>query len=196
MKGSVNTKISEYVKQRQKNYRIAYSSYEYEVMEITKRLFGGTVEKSTSDEDKLMHVDFWWYSPRKGKLGIDVKGIRKNDNKELDDTFQWLELQNIIGEKGWVYGQEDYVAFKTFTKVIYIKREILAKYAEEKVKKCTPVDVKPKEFYIPYTRSRWGHKDISIKVPISDLIDLANTIDSDGKHYGFIADMLAITIDE
>lgn len=193
MKSTDRYDVKKYVRQRQKNYRTFYSSFEYEVMEVTKRLFGGTVEKSTNDEDKKLHVDFWWYSPKKGKLGIDVKGIRKNDDKEFDDTFQWLELQNIIGGKGWLYGSEDYVAFKTFTKVVYIKRERLAEYAEKKAVKCEPVDRKPSEYYVPYTRSRWGHQDISIKVPMTDLIELANTVDDHGKHYGFIADMTAIS---
>lgn len=97
---AVSKAIREYVIHKQKTSRNFYRSAEYEVMEITQKLFGGTVEKSTEDEDKLMHVDFWWYSPKKGKLGIDVKGIKKNDKKEFDDTFQWIELQNIIGKKG------------------------------------------------------------------------------------------------
>lgn len=186
---AVSKAIREYVIHKQKTSRNFYRSAEYEVMEITQKLFGGTVEKSTEDEDKLMHVDFWWYSPKKGKLGIDVKGIKKNDKKEFDDTFQWIELQNIIGKKGWLYGEEDYIAFKTFTKVVYVKREYLAEYVEKKMKKCEPVSIKSKEFFIPYTRSFWGHKDISVKVPMSDIIDIASSVDDDGKHCGFIAEI-------
>lgn len=57
------------------------------------------------------------------------------------------------------------------------------------MKKCEPVSIKPKEFFIPYTRSFWGHKDISVKVPMSDIIDIASSVDDDGKHCGFIAEI-------
>lgn len=43
-------KIDEYMKK--------YCKDEYLVMEITKDTFGGTVEKSTVNEDKCKHVDF------------------------------------------------------------------------------------------------------------------------------------------
>lgn len=179
--------VSRYIKKRQEEYRELYGKTEYEVMAITKDVFGGEVEKSTKWEDMTMHVDFWWNSPRKGRIGIDVKGIRKNDDKEYDDTFQWLEFQNNVGLKGWLYGEEEYLAFKTFTQVVYIKRAVLCKYAEEKKGDKEAVTYKPKKYFIPYTRSYWGHKDITMKVPMSDIIELAKGKDENGNSNGFFA---------
>ena len=179
--------VSRYIKQRQEEYRKLYGKVELEVMQITKDTFGGEVEKSTEYEDKVMHVDFWWDSPKKGRIGIDVKGIRQNENKKYDDTFQWLEFKNNLGLPGWLYGQEEYLAFKTFTQIVYIKRDVLRKYAEEKLGDKKPVSIRPKDYFIPYTRSYWGHKDLTMKVPMSDIIQLASEKDKDGNSNGFFA---------
>lgn len=170
-------KIDEYMKE--------YCKDEYLVMEITKDTFGGTVEKSTVNEDKCKHVDFWWNSPKGGRIGVDVKGIRKNEKGEYDDSFAWLELKNNYGNPGWLYGKEDYIAFKTFKRIIYIKRDVLCKYAEEKAKDKKVVYNKPKEYFIPYQRKKWGRDDMTIKVPISDIVDLVN---QEGVNNGFFAE--------
>lgn len=176
-----------YLKKRVEEYRAEYGKVEDEVMEITKDTFGGEVERATDYEDMNMHVDFWWISPRKGRIGIDVKGIKKNEKKEEDDSFQWLEFQNVVGNPGWLYGEEEYIAFKTFKDVIYIKREVLKEYAEKKMGTKRVVDRRPDEYYIPYTRSKWGRKDITMKVPTKDIRELAEKKDKDGNSNGFFA---------
>lgn len=177
--------VSYKLQKRIDEYMKLYKKDEYLVMQITKDTFGGTVEKSTINEDKCMHVDFWWNSPKGGRIGIDVKGIRKNDDGEYDDSFAWLELKNNYGNPGWLYGKEEYIAFKTFTRIIYIKREVLAKYAESKAKGKKVVFNKPSEYYVPYQRKYWGRDDMTIKVPISDIMSL---VDEEGKNNGFYAE--------
>ena len=179
--------VSRFIKKRQEEYRALYGKVELKVMQITKDTFGGEVYKSTVDEDKKDHVDFWWDSPKKGKIGIDVKGIRKNDDGELDDTIFWIEYRNNPGLPGWIYGKEEYIAIERFTDIVYIKRDVLRKYAEEKLPKMEPVTKRPKEFFVPYTRSFWGHRDLTMKVPMSDIIQLVNEKGEDGTSNGFFA---------
>lgn len=162
------------LKKKISEYRTEYKKTEEMVAKITEDTFGGTVEFATEDEDKKLHVDFWWNSPKKGRLGVDVKGIRKNDDGEYDDTFAWLEFQNNWGFPGWIYGHEDYIAFTTFTKVVYVKREILQKYAEGKLGNRTNYSMnKPKEYFKLYKRAKWGRDDLTMKVPMDDIIELA-----------------------
>lgn len=177
--------VSRQLKKRIDEYRKKYAEDEYLVMEITKDTFGGNVNKSSNDEDRLMHVDFWWDTPKGMHLGVDVKGVKKNSNGELDDTCTWLELKNNYGYPGWLYGKEDYIAFKTYTKIVYIRREVLCKYAEEMSKGKEVVYRTPKDYYVPYQRKPWGRKDITIKVPMSDIIDLVN---QEGQNNGFFAE--------
>ena len=134
--------VSRFIKKRQEEYRALYGKVELKVMQITKDTFGGEVYKSTVDEDKKDHVDFWWDSPKKGKIGIDVKGIRKNDDGELDDTIFWIEFRNNPGLPGWIYGKEEYIAIERFTDIVYIKRDVLRKYAEEKLPKTSYKETK------------------------------------------------------
>lgn len=139
------------------------------VGQLIEELCGGTCEKSTTNEDKLKHIDIWWNSPKKGRLGIDVKGIKKNNrqDKEVDDSIHWIEIQGVTGYKGWIFGEMDYIAFMTRKQVLFVKPcdlygNILWNIAgKELVYKC------PKECYVPY--QRWGRKDIVVKVPTKDI---------------------------
>ena len=51
---------------------------EYLVMNIVEQCLGGKTTKASETDDKYKHVDFWWESPKKGLIGIDVKGVKKN----------------------------------------------------------------------------------------------------------------------
>lgn len=185
------------LKKRIEEYRGLYAKDEYLVAAITEDTFGGKTWKSVGDDDRIRHIDIWWETPKGKTIGIDVKGIRKNDNGEYDDTFEWLEIQNNYGYRGWLYGEEEYIAFKTFTQIVYIKRCVLAKYVEDKLKEhgIEMQDItnhlvfdKPKDYFVPYQRRKWGRNDITIKVPTSDIIKMASENDSEGKHQGFFAD--------
>ena len=146
------------------------------VMDAVKHTLGGEVEKSSRFEDVRDHIDFWWDSPKKGRIGIDVKGIKKNsrNDKKPDDTIQWLELQGVTGYPGWLYGKAEYIAFRTFTKIIFVKREKLLSFALEKVKGKETVYDTPKECYVPYKRKKWGRDDLSLKALTSDLEEIAD----------------------
>lgn len=177
-----------FLKKKVSEYRKLYKKNEEMVAKITEDTFGGTVEFATADEDKKLHVDFWWNSPKKGRIGIDAKGIRKNEKGEYDDSFAWLEIRNNYGFPGWIYGSEEYIAFTTFKNIVYVKRELVQKYAEEKLNGRTDYVIdKPTEYFIPYKRAKWGRDDLTIKVPMSDLIELAKTKDGN-KMGGFFAE--------
>lgn len=140
---------------------------------LLSKVIGGTTAKSTLSEDMNLHIDFWWAKPNEEKVGVDVKGVKKNNRKDKtpDDTINWLELKNINGGKGWLYGEAEYIAFITLSDVVFVKRDPLAKYAEKCVDGKELVRFCPKECYIPY--QRFGRKDLIIKVPTTDLRELS-----------------------
>lgn len=144
------------------------------VMKSTQDTFGGDCYKATQKEDTQSHIDFWWNSPKKGLIGIDVKGLKKNkrSDKDFDDTIQWLELLNVQGNDGWLKGKAEYIAFRTKNSIIYVNREKLRKFAEEKIANKTVVRSTPKDFYIPY--QRWGRQDLILKCPTSDITKLSD----------------------
>lgn len=143
------------------------------VMEVTKRKFGGDVRKATRNEDVREHIDFWWISKDGNEYGFDVKGVRKNkrSDKVSDDKINWIELVNVQGKPGWVYGNAKYIAFLTNESVLYVPRKKLALYVEEKIKGKALSTVNPSSCYIPY--QRYGRLDMIVKVPTSDLREIA-----------------------
>lgn len=153
-------------------YEVGRKDEEF-VMESTAKIFGGTCEKSSRNEDMYDHVDFWWHSPKKGRIGVDVKGVRRNTRKgELDDRIQWVELRNVRGDKGSLYGKAEYIAFRTFKDVIFVKRQKLLDFVLDKIKGKNTVYKCPWDFYIPY--QRYGRLDLVVKIPTSDLYGLSD----------------------
>lgn len=143
------------------------------VMEVTKRKFGGNVRKSTKNEDMKEHIDFWWISDNGNEYGFDVKGVKKNKrtDKVGDDKINWIELINVQGNPGWVYGNAKYIAFLTNESILYVPRKKLTSYIEEKIKGKPLSTVNPSSCYIPY--QRYGRMDMIVKVPTSDLKEIA-----------------------
>ena len=84
-------------------------------------------------------------------------------DKKLDDSINWVEIMNVRGDLGWLYGKSEYIAFRTFTDILFVKLKKLQVYTEEKIKGKSLVFTNPKDFYVPY--QRYGRKDMVIKVP-------------------------------
>lgn len=146
------------------------------VMNAVSSTLGGETTRSTKKEDVEDHIDFWWDSPRKGRIGIDVKGLNKNKRSDatFDDSIHWLELQNVQGKDGWLKGNAEYIAFKTNDRIIFVNREKLLEFALECIKGKKMVYDTPKECYVPYKRLKWGRDDLSLKVLNTDLLELAD----------------------
>ena len=149
------------------------------IMKAIETTLGGTCEKATKREDTKKHIDFWWNSPKKCRLGIDAKGRKKTNrsDKTYNDDIQWIEMYNVNGEKGWVYGESDYIAFRTSTDIIFVSTKKLKEYGEKIIEgKDTLYGTKnkPKECYKPYCRD--GNKEVIFKCPTTDIIDLSSFI--------------------
>ena len=63
-----------------------------------------TVKKSSHTEDIHKHVDYWLAHNKMGRWGVDVKG------NNLPDEI-WVELMNVQGNPGWLYGGAKIIAF-------------------------------------------------------------------------------------
>lgn len=146
------------------------------VMEATEKTLGGKCYKSSRKEDMFKHIDFWWESPKKGLIGIDVKGVKKNNrgDKEKDDSIHWIEIQNVRGNPGWIYGESEYIAFRTFKNIIFVKTTKLQEHSKEHVDLTNIRHSNPKGCYIPY--QRYQRLDIVYKIPTEDLIKICDFI--------------------
>lgn len=82
---------------------------------------GYIVEEATREEDMKLHVDLW-ATPKNSnkKFGIDVKGIKFNNEDRII-----IELKNPIGNLGWLFGQQTFIAFETKDYFILVQRDKL-----------------------------------------------------------------------
>ena len=81
------------------------------------------VRKSSIDEDRHMHIDYWH-----DDQGVDVKG------NNLPDEI-WVELKNVQGKHGWLFGEATSIAFDMpeLASFVVVDREELKDYCKEHV---------------------------------------------------------------
>ncbi len=111
------------------------------------------VSLSTEEEDCNEHWDL-----KINNIKIDVKAIKKND-----ENIHFVEFKNVLGKKGWLYGDADGFAFETEDYWIEVKKEDLQEMVHDK---CID-KVKGWDFYELATRP--GAKDLFTKVKTIDL---------------------------
>lgn len=144
------------------------------VISLTEEKWGGITRKSTPKEDRCDHVDFFWKPNNDGEeIGFDVKGLRKNkrDDSTFDDSITWIELVNVQGKEGSIYGKAKYMVFITEMSVIYVPRLDIIDMVTLKIKGKSLVNHCPNECYVPYNRK--GRYDIIVKVKMDDLRKIA-----------------------
>jgi len=116
-----------------------------------------------SEDDDIAHTDFIIRKSRQN-LRVDVKGQKSVETL----GFIWVELKNVIGKKGWLYGSADAIAFETPVMFIVVPRESLARLVEANiVDKILPY---PKPWH-KYCRK--DRKDLLTVVPLGDIIRIS-----------------------
>tara|TARA_R100000458_G_C8170663_1_gene171275 strand:+ start:236 stop:706 length:471 start_codon:yes stop_codon:yes gene_type:complete len=122
------------------------------------RLYSGAtdfnnIQFPTEREDMNEHWDV-----KINGVKIDVKAIKKDN-----ENIHFVEFKNVLGNKGWLYGEADGFAFETRDYWIEVTKEDLQEMVHDK---CID-KVKGWEFYELATRP--GAKDLFTKVKTLDL---------------------------
>ena len=121
---------------------------------------------STPEQDMEEH----WDVESDGKR-YDVKAMKKwkRENPEPTDRMHYVELRNVHGELGWLYGEADYIVFETRRYWIVVNRRSLMPHIEgltENAKRTTKPSVY--NFY-----QREGRQDLMTVVPTVDLLAIS-----------------------
>jgi len=106
-------------------------------------------------------------------IKYDVKAMKKMARKDQEptDRIHFIELRNVHGLLGWVYGDANYIAFETRAYWIVVKRTNLV-YFVERITDKQPFSDRPKPYQL-YQRN--GRKDIMTIVPTMDLLAISDT---------------------
>lgn len=134
------------------------------------------VRFATKEEDIIEHWDVEVTINEKN-VKVDVKAI-KNESRfdiEPNENFHWVEIKNVNGDTGWLYGKSDLIAFETIDYFILVGTLKLRKFLEKKLEYTQDtideiVVSNTKDPYVFYRRK--DRKDIVIKVKTIDLMHI------------------------
>lgn len=124
---------------------------------------------ATDEEDIHSHIDC--YIQKDGaEFAVDVKAVGA-PHKYLQGKV-WIEIRNVQGNAGWLYGKADLIAFERENGFLMVDREVLRKWIEDNVDR-EYVNDRTKALMKVYTRP--NRKDMITMVNDYHLIGLANT---------------------
>jgi hypothetical protein len=131
-------------------------------------------EASTSEQHN--HVDFILRLPNNKEIKYEIKARKKlqRADKETTDEFIWIELVNVIGNVGWLFGSADKLAFEQENEFIVVDRERLADFVK---KTCKPFEIVARAtdaLYKGYRRK--GRQDHLTIILTSDIRAIADEI--------------------
>lgn len=141
----------------------------YEVGQRAEQRFAQLLHNpqfSTPDQDMKEHWDVESYGKK-----YDVKAMKKwkRADAEATDRMHFVELRNVHGDLGWLYGEADYIVFETRRYWLVVNRRFLMAFIEGATEK-NERSAKP-EVYKLYQRT--GRKDLMTVVPTVDLLAIS-----------------------
>ena len=128
---------------------------------------------SSSYKNIYCHVDFILERDDQ-KFLVDVKGRKKTNrfDKNVDDLWIWIELQNVNGKKGWIYGSADWIAFERINDFVLINRNKLINLIESFKMPKELVSKASLAKYRLYQRKASGRKDLITQIEMSRILEI------------------------
>ena len=143
-----------------KQARAAYKSED--LFEASAFKYYGKVKPATEEENVKGHIDF------------HVETVGSVDVKSKKSTFIngliWIEIQNVVGNHGWLYGDADYIAFEWDDHFKLCPTQWLQLNVAKWTARATEVTWREHALYNHYTRKKFGRDDILTLVTMEDIL--------------------------
>jgi len=124
--------------------------------------------KTDLQEDIVDHIDYH-INLRGTDVTVDIKSAKKffdNENLNLDDEWIWVELKNVNGFAGWLYGKAHYVVYVFANELWFLNRKKLVDFVNRRVEKTFVVD-KRDSCYKLYRRK--NRLDVVTQIKLGDV---------------------------
>ncbi len=132
---------------------------------------GWKISASSKDENIDEHWDYLIENDGQ-EFKVEVKAEKRihrhDDNAQAHYT--WVEIQNVRGKVGWLFGKADLIAFGKESTFIFVKRLDLLALVNKKVDLVAKVRDPKDALYKIYRRE--GRKDKLTLLPISDIEEI------------------------
>jgi hypothetical protein len=139
-----------------------------------KEKLASTLFENVIFSDKIDDITEHWDFASNG-VKYDVKGLKKikRDDDETNEFYHYIEIKNVNGKTGWLYGKADYFLFETNRYWISVSKQKLQNFIKENTKKIYVLN--PDEaLYCLYKRN--GRNDIITLITTIDLMAIATEI--------------------
>lgn len=103
------------------------------------------------------------------KYKVEVKSEKRIQRADPDSQkdLVWVELRNVRGQVGWLFGKADLIAFEKVQSFSFVKRLDLLGLVNQKVNLVAKAKSAKDALYKIYTRA--GRKDKLTLLPASDI---------------------------
>lgn len=122
-------------------------------------------------QDQFKHIDFYVDIGGDNKISVEVKSRKKikRSDTNINDEYVWVEFKNVQGNRGWLYGKADCVAFERENDFLIVNRKLLARLCE-KLCDLTKINTDVKlPLYTGYQRR--NRNDLVSLIKMSDILD-------------------------
>ena len=131
----------------------------------------GGMTKATDKQDMSEH----WDLKLQKEMRIDVKAIKRDRRSgEPNEDIHWVEIKNVLGREGWLYGNATHFAFETCRYWIIVEKislqALISDLCKSKVRTSNAGDALYKLY------SRRGRKDLITKIKTLDLCFIAESM--------------------
>ena len=106
---------------------------------------------------------------------IDVKALKsKNRGSSRQEDYIWIEFKNNVGDEGWLYGTQDFVAFEGHNDYIIVRTQDLRRLCELFCYTNKRVDSASAALYKGYSRK--NRSDLISMIRRSDLLTINHKV--------------------
>lgn len=134
--------------------------------------YGWKISASTKEQNIDEHWDFLIEKDGKA-FKVEVKSEKRIQRSDHDPQagFVWVEIRNVRGRAGWLFGRADWIAFENQNAFVFVKRLDLLQAVNQKVDLVAKVGSAKEAVYKIYTRG--GRKDKLTLLPVRDIKAIA-----------------------
>ena len=141
---------------------------------------GYLTRRATREENMHKHIDMFLEgrdskSKKSTEVSVDIKARKRTSrrDKKFNDEWIWIELKNVQGRKGWIYGDANFIVFEREKDFVVASRRSIIELIESKVRfDLGFVDRAYQAKYQVYQRR--GRRDQITQVKMSDILKLKN----------------------